>query len=160
MRHATLAEILTKLTRHISQSTSSAWSHCFAYPRTGGMATNPSGLIGVWTVENTRDAIFDAIRKKEVFGTSGPRMKVRFYCGWQYDDSLCEAHDRRRSRTRDVERPRAAKATHLPSPRNLRPVRRCGFGVAPIHEQTGKMGLIIPIFHAQNDRGVRRRRTS
>jgi nitrous oxidase accessory protein NosD len=41
------------------------------------MATNPSGLIGVWAVENTRDAIFDAIRKKEVFG-GNRKNKLRF----------------------------------------------------------------------------------
>lgn len=61
---------------------------------TGGMSTNPGGLIGVWAEQNTRDAIFEAIRRREVFGTSGPRMKVRFHGGWDYEAELCDAPDR------------------------------------------------------------------
>jgi hypothetical protein len=62
--------------------------------RTGGLATNPGGLIGVWAEENTRDAIFDAMQRREVFGTSGPRIRVRFHGGWEYDEDLCDAPDR------------------------------------------------------------------
>jgi hypothetical protein len=53
--------------------------------------TNPGGLFGVWSEENSRDSIFDAIRRREVFGTSGPRIRPRFFGGFELDASLCEA---------------------------------------------------------------------
>ncbi len=55
----------------------------------GNASNNPGGLIGVWSTENSRDAIFDSIRTKEVFGTSGPRIKPRFFGGWDYGQNLC-----------------------------------------------------------------------
>jgi hypothetical protein len=43
-----------------------------------------SGYTGVWANENTRAAIWDAMARKEVYGTTGPRIRVRFFGGWEY----------------------------------------------------------------------------
>jgi hypothetical protein len=45
-----------------------------------------SGYTGVWARENTRTAIWDAMNRKEVYGTTGPRIMVRFFGGWDYTD--------------------------------------------------------------------------
>ncbi|KCZ87333.1 DUF3604 domain-containing protein [Hyphomonas johnsonii] len=52
-----------------------------------------SGLTGVWAEENTRDAIFDAFRRKETFATTGPRMKVRFFGSFGYTADMLDAPD-------------------------------------------------------------------
>jgi hypothetical protein len=52
---------------------------------------NPGGLAAVWAEENARDAIFEALRRREVYGTSGPRIIVRFFGGWDYAEDICDS---------------------------------------------------------------------
>ena len=58
-----------------------------------GLVNNPGGLAAVWAVERSRDAIFEALRRREVYATSGTRIRVRFFGGWELPDDLCQSAD-------------------------------------------------------------------
>jgi hypothetical protein len=51
------------------------------------------GLAGIWAKENTRDAIYNAMLRKETFGTSGTRMKVRFFGSFDYNENTISNDD-------------------------------------------------------------------
>lgn len=75
-----------------------------------------SGITGVWAPVNTREAIFDALRRREAFATSGPRIRVRMFGGWSKADGLLAGADWDRK----------ARAWGVPMGGNLRGAERNG----------------------------------
>jgi hypothetical protein len=63
------------------------------YSNASSRTWGASGLAGVWAESNTRDAIFQAFRRKETFSTSGPHIPVRFFAGYGLDPSLSSDAD-------------------------------------------------------------------
>lgn len=54
---------------------------------------NPGGLAVLWAEENTRESLYAAMRRREAYGTSGPRMTVRFFGGAELPENLCQRND-------------------------------------------------------------------
>lgn len=66
------------------------WEHpVIATPQVNivGWQMAAAGYTGVWATENTREAIWDALKRKEAYSTTGPRITVRFFGGWDFVDA-------------------------------------------------------------------------
>ena len=66
------------------------WEHPmakFAGRQYDGFAMSASGYAAVWATENTREALWDAMMRKEVYATTGPRIIVRFFGGWDFTEA-------------------------------------------------------------------------
>jgi hypothetical protein len=53
-------------------------------PGSVGWDASAMGFAGVWATDNTRQAIFEAFKRKEVYATTGPRIQLRFFGGWDF----------------------------------------------------------------------------
>ncbi len=64
-----------------------------------GWSMVASGYQGIWATENTREALFDAMMRKETYATTGTRMLVRFFGGWEFEEATPRTDSRRTSVT-------------------------------------------------------------
>ena len=58
-----------------------------------GWRYSSSGLTALWSTDNTRGALFDAMQRREAYATTGPRIRVRFFGGWQYEQDDLQHRD-------------------------------------------------------------------
>jgi hypothetical protein len=62
-------------------------------PAVSSWQTSASGLTGVWAHENTRSSLFDAMARKEVYATTGTRIRVRVFAGWDFEPEEVQRPD-------------------------------------------------------------------
>lgn len=74
-----------------AQRVGTAW--LFGYERLPMRVYGAAGLVAVWAEANTRASIFAAMERKETFASSGPRISVRFFAGWEYPEDLLAEGD-------------------------------------------------------------------
>ncbi|MBW1900137.1 MAG: DUF3604 domain-containing protein [Deltaproteobacteria bacterium] len=76
---------------------------------------SPGGLAVIWAEENSRDSLFEGLRRREAYATSGTRPVVRFFGGWDLEEDLCNSHDFV-SRCYDRGVPMGGDLTNAPNP--------------------------------------------
>ena len=74
------------------------WEHVFMEGEKEGTTyynweTLASGLAAAWARENTRESVWDAFKRKEVYATTGSRIVVRVFAGWDFTEDELERHD-------------------------------------------------------------------
>jgi hypothetical protein len=63
------------------------------YSGGAGPTFGASGLAAAWAEENTRESLYSAFRRKEVYATSGPRMQIRLFAGYGFDENMLTQAD-------------------------------------------------------------------
>ena len=72
------------------------WKHASPFPNGKayyGWEFVASGYAAVWATENTRESLWDAMKRKETYATTGPRMVVRFFGGWGFEATDAKSHN-------------------------------------------------------------------
>lgn len=96
---------------------------------------NPGGLAVFWAEENSRPSLFAAMKRREAYGTSGPRIVARFFGGWDFEPDLC----------RDPDLVAKGYAGGVPMGGELR---------GRAHDQTRAPSFIVSALRDPGDRGV------